>query len=79
MLAGLSEPDVRDITSLTASKVYGFDLDLLGGVAARIGPTYQQITTPLPTAEWPRFPQDTRCPTFAKGDRPIAASTSESL
>jgi predicted TIM-barrel fold metal-dependent hydrolase len=79
MLAGLSEDTVRNITSLTAAQVYGFDLDLLAKVAARIGPTYEEINSPLPASEWPAFPQATRCPTFAKGERVIlgAALTSE--
>jgi hypothetical protein len=80
MLAGLSEDTIRTITSLTAARVYGFDLDLLAKVATRIGPTYEQISTHLPASEWPAFPQATRCPTFARGERVIlgAALTPES-
>jgi predicted TIM-barrel fold metal-dependent hydrolase len=76
MLSGLSEVTVRDITSLTAAKVYGFDLDLLRKVATRVGPTYDQINTPLPVAEWPDFPRTTRCPTFATGFRPVLTGES---
>jgi predicted TIM-barrel fold metal-dependent hydrolase len=75
MLAGLSEDTVRNITSLTAADVYGFDLDLLARVATRIGPTYEQISAPLPVSEWPEFPRATRCPTFAKATRPISSLT----
>ena len=39
-------------------------LDRLGEVAERVGPTVEEISTPLPIEERPRFPDDTRCPIF---------------
>ena len=46
MLAGLSEQTVRNITSATAADVYGFDLDLLANVAARVGPPTKRLILP---------------------------------
>ncbi|HVX22383.1 MAG TPA: amidohydrolase family protein [Acidimicrobiales bacterium] len=65
MFAGLAEHEVRTLTSLTAARVYGFDLAALQTVADRIGPTVEEVGRPLPVAAWPAYPADTRSPVFA--------------
>jgi predicted TIM-barrel fold metal-dependent hydrolase len=65
MFAGLSEQEIRTLTADTAARAYGFDLDALRAVADRIGPTVVEVSTPLPSAEWPVYPRDTRCAVFA--------------
>ena len=39
--------EVRAMLGTTAAKVYGFDLDALAPLADRIGPTVEQVATPL--------------------------------
>jgi predicted TIM-barrel fold metal-dependent hydrolase len=48
-----------------AAEVYGFDLDYLQGVADRIAPTRAEVRTPLEAAEWPSYPDESRCFVFA--------------
>jgi hypothetical protein len=60
----LPEDDLTALLSARAADVYGFDLRKLQSVADRIGPTLQEIMTPLPPEERPRFPEDTRCTIF---------------
>jgi predicted TIM-barrel fold metal-dependent hydrolase len=55
------EREVRMITSETAAGLYGFDLDFLHPVAARIGPTVAEIATPVRPDEIPNVEM---CPTF---------------
>jgi hypothetical protein len=73
MLAGLPTADVRAIAGLTAVQVYGFDLDLLQRAADRVGPALAKVQTPLGDDEWPRFPEDTRCLTFAREAQSLVA------
>jgi predicted TIM-barrel fold metal-dependent hydrolase len=73
MLSGLPAEDIRKIAGLTAMDVYGFDHDLLRSVAERVGPTLAQVQTPLGDDEWPRFPKDTRCLTFARDTQALVA------
>ena len=54
--AGVPEPEVRQLTSLNAARVYDVDLDLLQKVADEIGPTPEQIATPLRADEVPDDP-----------------------
>ena len=44
--------------------MYDFDLEKLQPIADRIGPTLEEIKTPLPSEQRPRFPEDTRCTVF---------------
>ena len=44
---GWSESDLRKILSENAAAVYGFDLDALAPIAAKIGPTVAEIAEPL--------------------------------
>jgi predicted TIM-barrel fold metal-dependent hydrolase len=59
--AGVPENELRMMLGETAAKVYGFDLDALAPVAARIGLLPSDIQEPLPEQERPRFPQETSC------------------
>ncbi len=63
-MSDLPEDDITTLLSSRAAAVYDFDLDRLQAVADRIGPTLEEIATPLPPEERPRFPEDTRCTVF---------------
>lgn len=45
--AGWSPSDLRKVLSENAAQVYGFDLEKLAPLAAKIGPTVEEIATPL--------------------------------
>jgi predicted TIM-barrel fold metal-dependent hydrolase len=60
----LPDDDITALLSTRAAKVYDFDLERLQAVADRIGPTLEQVKTPLPPEQRPRFPEDTRCTVF---------------
>ena len=63
-MSDLPEDDITSLLSTRAADVYGFDLASLQHLADRIGPTMDEIQTPLPPEERPRFPEDTRCTVF---------------
>lgn len=63
-MSDLSESEITTLLSTRASDVYGFDLGELQSIADRIGPTLEQIKTPLRPEDRPRFPEDTRCTIF---------------
>jgi len=73
MLWDLPESDLHELLATRAAKVYDFDLDKLQTIADGIGPTLQQIQTPLRPEERPRYPQDTRCTIF--NDMSVLATT----
>jgi predicted TIM-barrel fold metal-dependent hydrolase len=50
------EEEVRQLTSLNAARAYDVDLDQLQVIADRIGPTVEQIATPLTAEELPDDP-----------------------
>ena len=61
--AGWSEDDLKKVLSENAAGVYGFDLDKLRVIADRIGPTVEEIATPLdrgPRPPEPRLPAGLR-------------------
>jgi predicted TIM-barrel fold metal-dependent hydrolase len=58
--------ETKQMLSGNAAAVYGFDLDELQTVADLIGPSVSDVQTPLPEADWPKTPEDTNCPTFAR-------------
>jgi predicted TIM-barrel fold metal-dependent hydrolase len=62
---GIPEDEVRHMTSGNAIELFGFDPAVLQRVADRVGPTYEEIATPLRPEERPQYPQDTRCTTFS--------------
>ena len=47
------EDEVRRMTSLNAAEVYGFDLGFLQGIADKIGPTPEEVATPVSPEELP--------------------------
>jgi hypothetical protein len=61
--AGVDPIEVQAMLGGNAARLFGFDLDALGEVASRVGPTHDQIASPLGTDE---IPADAgRCPAFA--------------
>ena len=46
-----------------AAALYGFDLDALAPIAARVGPTVTEVARPLPDEDIPA--EARRCPAFA--------------
>ena len=61
--AGVERDEVAAMVGGNAAAVYGFDLDALAPVAARIGPRVDEVAVPLPPDEIPV--EALRCPTFA--------------
>jgi predicted TIM-barrel fold metal-dependent hydrolase len=53
LFSGLPEDEVRRMTSINAARVYGFDLDALQKVADRVGPTVEEMATPVAPEELP--------------------------
>jgi hypothetical protein len=45
--AGIAPEEVGPMVGLNAARVYGFDLDLLAPVAARVGPRVDEVNVPL--------------------------------
>jgi predicted TIM-barrel fold metal-dependent hydrolase len=72
LFSDVPEDEVRTMTSLSAAGVYGFDLDFLQGIADEIGPTVEEIATPVTPDE---FPRETLSLTIGAGMR-AAATTS---
>jgi predicted TIM-barrel fold metal-dependent hydrolase len=52
---GLPEDEIRAIVGGTAAKAFGFDLAALQTLADRVGPTVEELATPLPDSEIPRY------------------------
>jgi hypothetical protein len=62
--AGVDPAEVQAMVGRNAAELYGFDLDALAPVAARVGPAIDEVATPLPASE---VPEDARrCPAFAE-------------
>jgi predicted TIM-barrel fold metal-dependent hydrolase len=49
----IPEDKVRQMTSLNAAKLYGFDLEQLQPIADRVGPTVEEVATPVAPHELP--------------------------
>lgn len=60
--AGVDPDEIEKMVTLNAAKLYGFDLDQLGKVAARVGPTKSEIAEPLSQEDIP--PAALKCPAF---------------
>jgi predicted TIM-barrel fold metal-dependent hydrolase len=45
--AGVPAGEMRMMLGVTAARVYGFDLDVLAPIAARVGPTVDEVSVPL--------------------------------
>lgn len=61
--AGLPEDEVRQMTSLGAIDVYGFDAAELQTVTDRIGPSVMEVAEPLSASDLPAQ-TNPLCPTF---------------
>ncbi len=59
--ADYPEADVRTMVESTAAAFYGFDLDFLRPIGDRIGPTVDEVATPLEPPDWPT---ETTCNAF---------------
>ena len=53
LFSDLPEEETRKILGTSAAEVYGFDLDVLQRLAERIGPTVEDIATPVTRDELP--------------------------
>jgi predicted TIM-barrel fold metal-dependent hydrolase len=62
--AGVDETEVAAMLGGNAARLYGFDLDALAPVAARVGPRVTQVAQPLSPTELPADAD--RCPAFAE-------------
>ena len=60
-----SPEEITAMVGGNAARVYGFDLDLLAPLAARVGPLVDDLRRPLRRAEIPD--EALRCPAFALG------------
>ena len=61
--AGVDPAEVRAMVGGNAAALYGFDLDALQPIADRVGPTVEELATPVERAQ---IPSDAdRCPAFA--------------
>jgi predicted TIM-barrel fold metal-dependent hydrolase len=69
--AGMAPDEIQRLVGLNAAKLYGFDVDALAKLAARVGPTHAEIAEPLATADIPAPAQ--KCPGFSTANQ-LAAS-----
>lgn len=53
VMTSFSERERQDLLVDTAAEVYGFDTDKLTAIAGSIGPTLQELRTPLSSDEYP--------------------------
>ena len=61
-----AEVDPKEVAAMVggnAARVYGFDLDALAPVAARVGPSVDEVAKPLDSSDIPD--EALRCPAFA--------------
>ncbi len=61
--AGIDPDEVQRMLGGNAARLFGFDMGGLADVAARVGPTHQEIAQPLKAEEIP--PGAGKCPAFA--------------
>ncbi|WP_419993837.1 amidohydrolase family protein [Streptomyces boninensis] len=62
--ADVPREELRAMAAENAARVYGFDLAYLDGIAAKSGPTYEELAVPLDKA-----PPDATSPVFAPGGK----------
>ena len=62
-MAGVDPGEIQQLVALNAAKLYGFDLEQLAPLAARVGPTVAEIAEPLALEDVP--PRALKCPGFA--------------
>ena len=61
--ADVPEPEVQAMIGGNAAELYGFDLDQLAPIAARVGPKVDELADPIAPDDIP--PDARRCPAFA--------------
>ena len=61
--AGVPEAEVQRMLALNAAELYGFDLDRLAPIAARVGPLKSEVSEPLAIEDLPA--EALKCPAFA--------------
>ncbi|MEE8164186.1 MAG: amidohydrolase family protein [Myxococcota bacterium] len=64
--AGIDPDEIQRIVALNAAELYGFDLEQLAPIAARVGPTKAEIAKPLDLNQLPVEAQ--KCPAFSPVD-----------
>ena len=60
----LPERDLDELLAKRAARIYKFDLDRLQAVAERVGPSVEELKTPLPPEARPKYPEETCCTVF---------------
>ncbi len=65
--AGMGPGEIQQLVGLNAAKLYGFDLEPLVALAARVGPTHAEIAEPLVYADIPAPAQ--KCPAFSTANQ----------
>lgn len=63
-LCDIPHPERNELLAERAAQVYQFDLDLLRPVADEIGPTIEQLDSPLLPESRPKYPDQTSCSVF---------------
>ena len=66
---GVPEDEIQQMVGLNAAAVYGFDLEKLAPVAARIGPTKSEVAVTLNRADVPKAAY--KCPAFENKENPM--------
>ena len=69
--AGVDPDEIEQMVCLNAANLYGFDLEQLAKVAARVGPTKAEIAEPLASKDIP--PLALKCPAFGP-ERQVSAA-----
>ena len=69
--AGVDPEEIEQMVCLNAAKLYGFDLEQLAEIAARVGPTKAEIAEPLAIEDIP--PAALKCPAFGPERQVVAA------
>jgi predicted TIM-barrel fold metal-dependent hydrolase len=64
-LADLPADERSVLLADRAASVYDLDLAALQAIADRIGPTIEELDTPLPRDQWPVYPTETICTVFS--------------
>jgi predicted TIM-barrel fold metal-dependent hydrolase len=67
---GVPEDEIQQMCATNAAAVYGFDLDHLAGIAAKVGPTKAEIAEPIDYASLPERAR--KCPGFSPDNQRAA-------
>lgn len=68
---GVPEDEIQKMLAINAARVYGFDLELLAPLAAKVGPTKAEISEPLDLSTLPLAAR--KCPAFGAGNQRSAS------